>query len=115
MKAKAKTWEGQHYHFMGCYSGTLNWSCPYCGQVQSSKVGKRAWHLQCRASDCRRKIIFCFLLKPAGKPRRKGVLPRDMMVELAPIPVDRPMGFGAYAPVHVMAKDGDKVVTAYRE
>lgn len=55
------------------------------------------------------------MLKPAGKPRRKAVLPRDMMLELAPIPVMRPIGFGAYAPVHVMAQAGDEVVTAYAD
>lgn len=111
MKAgpKWQVWDGQKYWFAGCFSGSLTWSCAYCGHIQIKQMRRRTWHLKC--SECRRTVEFYITLKPMNAVRRKDALPRDMMMELAPFPLDRPMPPGATTPIHVLLpEDSDEVV-----
>jgi hypothetical protein len=98
-------YEDQKYHFMGGFSGTVHWSCPYCGHVQQTKMRRRTWRMRCAQSDCRRVTAFIFTLTPVGRERRKDVLPRDMALELAPVPITRTLGTGAAAPIHRRVDD----------
>lgn len=105
-ETKWQVWDGQQYWYAGCFSGTLTWSCPYCGHIQIKRLRKQTWHLKC--AECRRTIQFFTTLKPMQANRRVKVTPRDMVMELAPFPIDLPMPPGPAAPVHVLLPADDE-------
>lgn len=96
-------WEDQRYWFFGCFSGVLTWSCPYCGHVQQKRMRKRTWRLKC--TECRRALIWCITLKRVDATRQVNVVPRDLEIGLAPVPVTQRMPDGARAPIHQQVSD----------
>lgn len=102
---KWQIWDGQQYWFAGIFSGQLTWSCPHCGHIQVKRIRRKTWHLKC--SECRRTLEFFSGLREVSAGRRLKVMPRDMVMELAPFPIDRPMPPGAMAPIHMLLPEDE--------
>lgn len=106
-RSKWQVWPDQEYHFFATLSGTIIWSCPYCGYVQRKRVKCRTWRLQCTNNECRRSLEFGLQVKrvKCGHERNRLVIPRDMLAELSPRLVTMPLGYGPHAPVHELVLD----------
>ena len=50
--------------------GPIWWSCPYCGQVNKTRLGWRTHTGQCKGPGCRRKLVFGLRLQPTAQGAR---------------------------------------------
>src|SRR6476660_10237819 len=62
--------------------GTLEWSCAHCGCVQRSKLSRQQYVITCR--ECKCSFEHGSVFRPPV-PRRSGVKPRDIQMDLAPL------------------------------
>lgn len=92
--------------------GNVEWVCCFCGFINKSHLTPKAFRLQCKHRNCRRKFLFglrFFEMPGGGKVRR----PPDMIIpdwEAMPEAVLFPEPYKNGRPVHEMVgvePDGD--------
>jgi len=54
------------------FHGILDWTCPWCANLNRSRVNRTAWRIQCKGKDCRRRFTFGVLLQSLAKVQYAG-------------------------------------------
>ena len=60
------------YQLRARFHGALDWLCPWCGNLNRSRINRTQWQVQCKATTCRRRFAVGMLFHSMADLRQSG-------------------------------------------